>query len=179
MRLYSGSKLATRDLTIFAMLGAIMFASRFLTELLPPNMHLLGLFIAATTLTFRSRALIPLYVFILLDGVFRGMSFWWLPYLYVWLPLWGAFMLAGRVNLPRKIRAPLYMVICALHGLAFGAMIAPAHALFFGLGLQGMLAWIVAGFPFDILHAVGNFAAATLVLPLAGLFSRLYSRTSG
>jgi len=171
MRLYSVNS-RTRDLTIFAMLGALMFMSRIIMAMLP-NIHVLGLFIAAITLTYRVRALVPLYVFILLDGLYWGFSVWWLPYLYVWLPLWGAFMLAGKINLPRKVQAPLYMVICAAHGLAFGTLYAPVHALFFGLNFHGMIAWIAVGIPFDIAHAIGNFAAATLILPLAGLIKRL------
>ncbi|MCL2225127.1 MAG: hypothetical protein FWB96_09210 [Defluviitaleaceae bacterium] len=174
MRLYlRGSR--ARDLTIFAMLGAMMFTSRILTMILPPNMHMLGLFIAAITLTYRKRALIPLYIFILLDGVYHGFSIWWVPYLYVWLPLWGAFMLAGKINLPAKAKAPIFMILCALHGLSFGTLYAPAQAFFFRLSFQGMIAWIIAGLPFDVMHAVGNFAAATLIIPLAALLKKLDS----
>lgn len=166
-------------------------------------MHVLGLFIAAMTLQYRKRALIPLYVFILLDGVYRGFSFWWISYLYVWLPLWGMFMLAGRCawrtanteaacpsphipsesksgpkSKPKSIfglgaRSLLYMILCALHGLTFGTLTAPAHAFFYGLNFSGMLAWISAGIPFDIMHATGNFAAGTLIIPLAALLNRL------
>lgn len=156
------------------MLGALMFLSWFLMQTIPiPNVHVLGLFIAATTLTYRARALIPLYVFILLYFVYWGFSMWSVPYLYVWLPLWGAFMLAGRFNLPKKVAAPLYMVLCGLHGLAFGTLYAPVHALLFGFNFQQTLAWIVAGIPFDIIHAVGNFAAGTLILPLFALMKKL------
>jgi energy-coupling factor transport system substrate-specific component len=172
MRLYLRGR-NVRDLTVFAMLGAIMAMSRVATDLLPPNVHVLGLFIAAITLTYRRRALVPLYVFIMLDGVIRGFTVWWIPYLYVWLPLWGAFMIAGKINIPRKAQAPVYMVLCALHGLSFGTLYAPANAFFFRLSFQGMLAWIIAGIPFDIMHAVGNFAAATLILPLTALLRKL------
>jgi hypothetical protein len=36
-----------------------------------------------------------------------------------------------------------------------------------------MLAWIAAGFVFDITHAVGNFAAGLLILPMSQLLTRL------
>jgi energy-coupling factor transport system substrate-specific component len=60
-----------------------------------------------------------------------------------------------------------------LHGLSFGTLYAPANALFFRLSFNGMLAWIIAGLPFDVIHAIGNFAAATLIIPLAALLKKL------
>jgi energy-coupling factor transport system substrate-specific component len=65
------------------------------------------------------------------------------------------------------------MILCALHGLSFGTLYAPAHALMFGLSFQGMIAWIIAGLPFDLIHAAGNLAAGTMIVPLAALLKRL------
>ena len=119
------------------------------------------------------RALIPLYSYILLDGVFSGFSMWWIPYLYIWLPLWGAFMLLGKLELRRTIQAPLYMIVCGLHGLSFGLLYAPAQALMFGFNFQTTIAWIIAGLPFDIVHALGNFAAGSMIIPLSTLLKNL------
>ena len=167
-------RLSTRDITVFASITAMLFLSRVGLQWLP-GIHPMGLLIAATTLTYRRRALIPLYSYIMLDGAFSGFSMWWMPYLYIWLPLWGMFMLLGKVELPQKIKAPLYMVACGLHGLSFGLLYAPAQALMFGLGLHGMIAWIIAGIPFDIAHGVGNFAFGSLIVPLFLLLKRLDS----
>lgn len=164
-----------KELTIFAMLGAIMFVSQIAMQWIP-NVHFLGLFIASFTLTYRVRALIPIYVYVILFGAFSGFSFWWLPYLYIWLPLWGIFMIVGKFKLPTKVKVPLFMVLCALHGLSFGTLYAPFQALFFGLTFQGMIAWIIAGIPFDIIHAIGNFAAASLIVPLVRLLTQLENR---
>lgn len=166
--------MATRDLTVFAVLAAMMFLTRWMMQMIP-NVHLLGLFIAATTICYRTRALIPLYAWIALEGVFAGFSFWWIPYLYVWLPLWGMFMLAGRTRLPAKIKTPLFMVLSALHGLSFGLLYAPAQALMFGFGFRAMIAWIIAGIPFDLMHAASNFATGVLIVPLSLLLKRLDS----
>jgi len=154
------------------MLGALMIVSKILMQAMP-NIHLLGLFIAAITLTYRVRALIPLYVFVFLDGVYFGFTLWWIPYLYVWLPLWMMFMVAGKINIPPKARPPIYMILCALHGLSFGTLYAPAHAILFNLNFAGVMAWIIAGLPFDIAHAIGNLAAGTMIVPLAALLKRL------
>lgn len=166
------AKIPVRDIATFAVLGTIMFISRVIMQGIP-NIHVLGLFIAAITLTYRVRALIPLYVYVMMEGLFAGFSFWWIPYLYIWLPLWGMFMLVGKINLPRKVQVPLYMVLSALHGLSFGTMYAPAQAIMFGLNFEAMVAWIIAGLWFDTLHAIGNFAAGALIIPLSELLKRL------
>jgi len=138
-----------------------------------PSVHLLGLFIAAYTLTYRVRALIPIYVYVMIYGALYGFSAWWVPYLYIWLPLWGLFMFIGRFQLPVKVKVPLYMFLCALHGLFFGILYAPFQAWLFGLSFNGLIAWIIAGIPFDIVHAVSNLAAGALILPLSELLKKL------
>jgi energy-coupling factor transport system substrate-specific component len=167
------NKLTVHDITVFALLGAIMCFSRFITQLLPPNVHFLGLFIAAFTLTYRMRALIPLYVFVLLNGVFWGFDMNFVGYLYAWLPLWGMFMIAGRFKLRNEIKIPLYMVLCALHGLSFGVLMAPVNAVLFGFSFEAMLIWIIGGLTFDTFHAAGNFAAGTLIVPLVSLLKQI------
>jgi len=138
-----------------------------------PSVHLLGLFIAAYTLTYRVRALIPIYVYVMIYGALYGFSAWWVPYLYIWLPLWGMFMFVSRFQLPVKMKVPIYMFLCALHGLFFGILYAPFQAWLFGLNFQGLVAWIIAGIPFDVVHAISNLAAGILILPLSELLKRL------
>jgi len=150
----------------------MLFLSRVGLQWLP-GIHPMALLIAVATLRYRMRALIPLYSYILLDGVFSGFSMWWIPYLYIWLPLWGAFMLLGKLELRRTIQAPLYMIVCGLHGLSFGLLYAPAQALMFGFNFQTTIAWIIAGLPFDIVHALGNFAAGSMIIPLSTLLKNL------
>lgn len=156
------------------MLSTILFLSRFGLQWIP-GVHPMALIIAAMTLVYRRRALVPLYSYILLDGVLHGFSMWWMPYLYIWLPLWGAFMLLGKLELSRKIQTPLYMVVCALHGLSFGLLYAPAQALMFGFSFRVTIAWIIAGLPFDIIHAISNFAVGSMIIPLSALLKNLDS----
>ena len=162
-----------KDLVIFAVLGAILFIV-YLVMYGIPNVGFVGLFMAAYTLTYRVRALIPIYVYIMLYGAFFGFVTW-VPYLFVWLPLWGMFMLAGKFELPMKVKVPLYMFLCALHGLSFGILYAPFTALIFGIpfNFQAMLAWIIAGLPYDVAHGLGNLAAGILIIPLAELLKKL------
>ena len=79
-------------------------------------------------------------------------------------------------NMPKKFAAVVYPLVCALHGLTFGTLYAPAQALIYGLSLEGMLAWIVAGLPWDVVHALGNLAAGVLILPLSELLRRLNAK---
>lgn len=159
------------ELALFPMLGALMFVSKVLMESLP-NIHLLGMFIMVYTIVFRKKALIPIYIFVLLNGVFAGFNTWWLPYLYIWTVLWAVTMLLPR-DMPRKVAMIVYPIVCALHGLAYGTLYAPVQALVMGMNFKTMLAWIAAGLPWDALHAAGNLAAGFLILPLSDLLRKL------
>lgn len=161
----------TRQLTIFALLGAVMFCSKVLMEW-APNIHLLGMLTMAYTLTYRKKALIPIYVYVLLQGAFAGFALWWIPYTYIWTILWGITMILPK-NMPAKIAVPVYMGVCALHGLCFGTLYAPAQAIMYGLSWKGMFAWIVAGLPFDAIHAAGNLVVGALILPLSRTLTKL------
>lgn len=164
-------KLTVREIVIFSMLGSIMYASKIIMEFIP-NVHLLGMFTMTYTLVYRKKALYPIYIYILLNGLFAGFATWWLPYLYIWTVLWGATMLLPK-NIPSKMRPFVYMVVCALHGFLFGTLYAPAQALLFGLNFHGMIAWIIAGLPWDMIHGISNFCCGILIVPLASLLRRL------
>lgn len=159
------------ELVTFGLLGALMYCSKILMEW-APNIHLLGMFTMTYTLAYRAKGLIPIYVYVLLNGFFAGFAPWWVPYLYIWAVLWGITMLLPK-KMPTKAAVIVYPVVCALHGLMFGVLYAPAQALMFGFNLKQTVAWVAAGFPWDIAHAVGNFAAGFLVLPLVKLIKKL------
>lgn len=165
-----------RDTAVFAFLGTVMFASKVIMEALP-NIHLLGTLIVAYTVVYRKKALLPIYVFVLLQGLYSGFSAWWIPYLYVWLPLWAGAMLLPA-NMPPRLAPFVYMTLSALHGLLFGVLFAPAQAILFGLSFESTLAWIGAGLPFDVIHAVSNFLCGTLIAPLVSVLKRLETKTS-
>ena len=161
-------------MVLFAMLGTLMFVSKVIMEVLP-NVHLLGALTVTYTVVFRTKALIPIYIYVALNGLYAGFSVWWIPYLYIWAILWAITMLLPK-RMPRCLAAFVYPALCALHGFAFGALYAPAQALMYGMNARQMLAWIVAGLPFDIVHGIGNFVAGLLVLPLSELMRKLVRR---
>lgn len=148
-----------------------MYASKLIMELVP-NVHLLGVFTIAFTVVYRKKALYPIYTYVLLNGIFAGFATWWIPYLYIWTILWGVTMLLPK-QMPPQIRLIVYMLVCALHGFLFGTLYAPAQALLYGLSFQGMIAWIIAGLPWDVVHGVSNFFCGLLIVPIVSVLRRL------
>ncbi len=163
-------KLSIREIAIFSMLGALMFSSKILMEWIP-NVHLLGVFTMAITLVYRQKALYPIYIYVLINGLYAGFNIWWIPYLYLWTILWGVTMLLPK-RMPKKIAPIVYMTVCAAHGFLFGTLYAPAQALFFGYDFKATLAWIVAGLPWDVIHGISNFTLGILIMPLAAVIRK-------
>lgn len=161
----------TFEFVLFPMLGALAFCSKLLMEGIP-NVHLIGMFTMLFALVFRVKGLIPLYIFVVLTGLYAGFNLWWIPYLYIWTVLWGVTMLLPK-NMPKVVQMIVYPVVCALHGLSYGTLYAPAQALLFHMSFKGTLAWIAAGFPWDLVHALGNFCAGLLIFPLKQLMTKL------
>ncbi len=169
-------KLTVRETAVFGMLGAVMYASKMIMELLP-NVHLLGVFIVSFTIVYRKKALYPIYTYVILNGIFCGFAAWWIPYLYVWTILWGAVMLLPE-RIPKKIQPLVYMAVCGVHGFLFGTLYAPAQAIIFGLSFKGMIAWIIAGLPWDFMHGVSNFLCGILIMPIVSAL-KLAERVTG
>lgn len=164
-------KLTVREVAVFSMLGAIMYISKLIMELLP-NIHLIGVLIAAYTVVYRQKALCPVYIYVFLVGLLNGFGAWWLPYLYIWAVLWGAVMLVPQ-HLSEKKKQILYVLLCSLHGFLYGVLYAPAQALIFGLNFKQTLAWVAAGLPFDAIHGVSNLLCGFLIAPIVSVLRRL------
>lgn len=159
------------ETVLFAMLGTLMFLGDLLMELFP-NVHFVGVLCVTYAVVFRFRALIPIYIYVMLNGLYAGFSLWWVPYTYIWAILWGMTMLVPT-RLPNRAKCVIYPVIAAIHGFAFGILYAPAQALMFHLDWRGMLAWVASGVYFDLIHGISNFAMGFLVFPLSELFKKL------
>lgn len=169
-------KPTTREIVIFAMLGSVMYVSKLIMEF-APNIHLVGVFTVSFTVVYRKKALYPIYIYVLLTGFFNGFATWWIPYLYLWTILWGAVMLLP-VSIPKKMQPVIYMLVCAAHGFLYGTLYAPAQALLYGFSFHKMIAWIVAGLPFDCIHGISNFFCGILILPIISTL-RLAERNMG
>ena len=156
------------------MLGTIMYISKIIMEFLP-NIHLLGVLTVVYTIVYRRKALIPIYIYVMLNGLFAGFNMWWVPYTYIWTLLWGITMLLPQ-NMPKKIAIPVYCLVCGLHGFLYGTLYAPAQALMFGLNFNQTVAWVISGIPFDIIHGVSNLALGFLIVPLSELLTKFSNK---
>ncbi len=158
------AKLSLREIAVFAVLGAIIWASKYITEPLP-NIHLTGTFIVAVTAVYRVKALWIVYVFVFLMGLTSGFAIWWIPYLYIWTVLWAITMLIPK-NISPKAACFVYPLVCGIHGYLYGTLYAPSQALLFGLDFKATISWIIAGLPWDLVHGSSNLICGLLIVPL-------------
>ena len=76
-------------------------------------------------------------------------------------------------KLSYKAGAIVYPLLCGLHGLAFGTLYAPAQAIMYGLSFENTIRWIIAGLPWDFIHAGGNLAVGLLIVPTVKILRKL------
>lgn len=161
-------KASVKEVAVFGMLGALMYVSKMIMEFLP-NIHLIGVFIVASTVVYRKKALYPIYIFVLLTGLLNGFGTWWIPYMYIWTVLWAVVMLLPK-EMSRKKATVVYAIACGLHGLFYGTLYAPFQAIFYNLDFKATLTWIATGLPFDAIHGLGNLIAGfILIMPIIEL----------
>lgn len=167
--------LTVYEIAVFGMLGALMMASDLVMNIIP-NVHLVGVMIVVLTVTYRWKALFPIYVYVLLIGLMEGIGTWWIPYLYVWTLLWGMVMLLPK-RMPTWLSPIVYAMVCGLHGFAFGFLWIPAQMLLMSFTWKQALVWWEFGFfTADIPHGVGNLVGSTLVVPVVNLIRKLDKR---
>ena len=154
-------------MTLFAMLGAMAFAAKWVMAALP-NIEPVSLMVMLFGAVFGKKALYPVYLYVMLEILFYGLGTWNVMYLYVW-PI-----LALAAMGMRNVRSSLaWAVLSGGFGLFFGAFCAPVDLVIGGFG-YAVSKWI-SGIPFDIAHGIGNFVIAlVLFAPMRKLMERLY-----
>lgn len=147
--------LSARELVLYALLAAVMYAGKMALAFLP-NIEPVSTLVIVYTLVFGRKALWPIYGYVALEWVTWGISAWSFNYLYVWLLL---FLVTRAL---RHMESPLnWAVLSGGFGLCFGLLCAPVYGLIGGWGYA--VSWWLSGIPYDLLHCAGNFAL-TLVL---------------
>ena len=163
-------KLSIKEMCLFSLFGAVMYASKLVMSFLP-NVHLIGVFVVALTVIYRKKALYPVYIYVFLCGFFSGFGVWWIAQLYIWLVLWGMVMLIPE-NIPHKIKTPLYMAVCSLHGFLYGLLYLPVQAVFFNFDFDKVISWYLAGVMWDVTHGISNLICSALIVPLIMILKR-------
>lgn len=159
-------KLKIREMTLFAVLGAMTFAAKYVMAALP-NIEPVSLCVMLFAVIFEKKAVYPVGLYVAMELLFFGIGTWNIMYLYIW----GILALAAY--LCRGMESPLgWALLSGSFGLLFGALCAPVDVVIGGLG-YAVSKWI-SGIPFDIAHCAGNFVI-TLVLfrPMRQLLQKL------
>ena len=147
----------------------MMFALQVVMAPLP-NIEPVSLLVMIFAAVFGWKALYPVYVFVVMEILFYGISTWNIYYLYVWA------VLAFAAILMRKQTQPLaWALLSAVYGLMFGALCGIVDIFIGGFGYAAAK-W-VSGIPFDLLHCGGNFVIALIIFrPLRTALEKLYGR---
>ena len=162
-------KLSARDITLYAVLGAVLFALKMAMAGLP-NIEPVSLLVMVYAAVIGWHSLWAVYIYVLLECFIWGFNIWTVSYLYIWLPL---FVLA---RLLRKMNSSLsWAILSGAFGLCFGLLCTPV--CFFSGGWGYAVSWWLSGIPFDLLHGAGNFVMALLLFrPCRRALTALYAQ---
>ena len=109
-------KLTVRELVLFAVLGAMTFAAKYVMSFLP-NIEPVSLCVMLYAVVFGKKWVYPVYLYVLLEILFYGISLWNINYLYIWA------VLAIAAYCLRRMQGRLgWALLSAGFGLSFGAL---------------------------------------------------------
>lgn len=162
---------ALRELCILSVFAALLLILKEVMAALP-NIEGVSLLIVLCTIFFGWKALLPVAVFIVIEGILYGFGFWFPFYCIIW-PLLVALTMLFRKLLKARVWA--WAVFLGLFGLLFGMVY--ALTLFPTGGWSLVWSAYGSGMTFDLLHAGGNLVlAAVLFFPLYRILQRLTTR---
>ncbi len=148
-------RLTLRELTLYSLLGGLLFAAKMAMAPLP-NLEPVSLLVMLLAVCCGWRGLWAVGVYVLLEIAMWGPGPWSVSYLYVWPVL---FCLA---RLFRTMDSPLgWAALSGCFGLLFGALC--AVSVWAVGGWAAALSWWAAGLPMDLLHGGGNFILALVL----------------
>lgn len=156
-------------MVLFAVLGALTFAAKYVMSFLP-NIEPVSLMVMLFAVVFGWKWVYPVYLYVVMEVLFYGISLWNINYLYIWA------VLAVCAYILRKMRHPLaWALLSGAFGLLFGALCGIVDVFIGGFG-YAVAKWI-SGIPFDIAHCAGNFVIALLLfVPLRKLLETQYDK---
>ena len=160
------SPIKLRELTVLGVFAALLIIGKEAMAFLP-NIEPVTLLLLLLAERYGFKAFLPLYAFVLVEGLLYGFHLWFFAYLYVWA-IWVLLV----VLLRRFSNFLFWAIAAAVYGLLFGALTSLPY--FVTSGVAGGVAYIVGGLSFDIIHCVGNLLMVlVLYLPLKKLFDRI------
>ena len=156
-------------MVLFAILGAMTFAAKYVMSFLP-NIEPVSLMVMLFAVVFGWKWVYPVYLYVVMEILFYGISLWNINYLYIWA------VLAVAAMFLRHMRSPLgWAMLSGAFGLLFGALCGIVD-IFIGGFSYAVTKW-VSGIPFDIAHCIGNFVIALLLFkPMRNLLRGQYAK---
>lgn len=165
----SDLRLNVREMVLFAILGAMTFAAKYVMSFLP-NVEPSSLMVMLFAVVFGKKWVYPTYLYVAMEILFYGISLWTVNYLYVWA------VLAVVSLLLKDMRSPFgWALVSGIFGLLFGILCGIVDVFIGGVS-YAVTKWI-SGIPFDIAHCIGNFfIALVMFVPLRRLLEQQYSK---
>ena len=154
---------------MFAILGAMTFSAKYVMSFLP-NIEPVSLMVMLFAVVFGWKWVYPVYLYVVMEILFYGISLWNINYLYIWA------VLAVVSMFLKDMKSPLaWALLSGVFGLLFGALCGIVD-VFIGGFSYAVTKW-VSGIPFDIAHCAGNFVIALLLFkPLRELLAEEYAK---
>ena len=161
--------LSVREMVLFAILGAMTFAAKYVMSFLP-NIEPVSLMVMLFAVVFGWKWVYPVYLYVVMEVLFYGISLWNINYLYIWAVLAVAAMFLKDMKHPVG-----WAMLSGVFGLLFGALCGIVDIFIGGFG-YAVTKW-VSGIPFDIAHCAGNFVIALLLFkPMRKLLDDQYAK---
>ena len=156
-------------MVLFAVLGALTFAAKYVMSFLP-NIEPVSLMVMLFAVVFGKKWVYPVYLYVAMEILFYGISLWNLNYLYIWA------VLAVLASCMKTMESPLgWAMLSGVYGLAFGALCGIVDVFIGGFG-YAVAKW-ASGIPFDISHCLGNFFIALILFkPMRKLLEQQYGK---
>ena len=165
----SDLKLTVREMVLFAILGAMTFAAKYVMSFLP-NIEPSSLMVMLFAVVFGKKWVYPTYLYVAMEVLFYGINLWTINYLYIWA------VLAVAALLLKDMKSSLgWAMVSGIFGLLFGVLCGIVD-VFIGGFSYAVTKW-VSGIPFDIAHCIGNFFIALVMFnPLRKLLEQQYGK---
>ena len=165
----SDLKLSVRETVLFAILGAMTFAAKYVMSFLP-NIEPTSLMVMLFAVVFGKKWVYPTYLYVVMETLFYGINLWTINYLYIWA------ILAVVALVLKDMRSSFgWAMVSGIFGLLFGVLCGIVD-VFIGGFSYAVTKW-VSGIPFDIAHCIGNFFIALVMFnPLRILLEQQYGK---
>lgn len=168
----ASSPLSLRQMCLFSLLGALIFASKMAMAPLA-NIEPVSLMVILLAVVFGWKGMWSVAVYVLLEYLTWGIGLWSICYIYIWPLLFACARLNQNVKQTYE-----WALFAGGFGLAFGALCTLPQLVL--SGWSGAFSWWIAGIPFDLLHGAGNFVMVLLLFQpgkrLLEQLRRLYDR---